>query len=312
MTPSQQSGDRALGRGIGAAVLVLATLTAIAVVPSRADDLEAATAARMGDYATAVSRWRTFAQQGDADSAYQLGHAYETGRGVPQDMHQAEQWYRTAAAAGSGAAAYALGVMAEETEAPNGLPQNTDAAIAWYYKAEAAGDPRAAERLAALGAGAMPEREPAEREPAQRAPKAAPAPAPVPVATRQPPRPEPPRPEARPEALPPDPAATFERAVATWRAHGIDAKDPSVLEALQTAAKQGYPLAQYDLAYAYQHGLGVSAEPARAYAWYRRAESSNGPARLREAAAANRRSLDNRLSDAEKQAASQIDEPQAR
>jgi len=276
----------------GALALLTGVLIAQVVANSAgAEDLEAATAARMGDYQTAIARWQAFAQQGDADSAYHLAQAYDTGRGVPRDLARAQYWYRTAAANGSGPAAYALGAMAEESERPDGTPQDLDAAVYWYRKALEAGDPRAEERLAALGAGT-----------GSAAHRPAPAPAiPTPAASR-PPTPPQPVPTAHP-APPVDPDTSFQHAVIAWRTRGISGKDPSVVAALEAAAKQGHPLAQYDLGYAYEHGLGVPAEPAMAYAWYKRAEASNGPAQLREAAAANRRHLASELSEQDKQAA---------
>jgi TPR repeat protein len=314
-------GAIALPALISIAALVPVALTS--TTQASAEDLEAAAAARMGDYSTAMARWRALAEQGDSDSAFRLGQAYETGlggvphsgeavrwyrwaadrgnvgaalklgqlyqagRGVPQDLEQADRWYRIAADSGSGAAAYALGVMAENTERRDGTPQDLDAAIAWYRKALEAGEPEAQQRLAGLGAlGRQP-------PPARAATANA---APPPVIRQQAPASEPPI----------DPAASFERAVAIWRAHGVDATNPAAVADLETAAKRGHPLAEYDLAYAYEHGLGVSADPARAYAWYKRAETSDGPARLREAARTNRHLLADRLSDQEKRAAEGI------
>jgi len=266
------------------AALLLASTTL-----ARADDLEAATAARMGDYPVAIARWQAFAEQGDPDSAYELGQAYELGHGVPRDLHQADHWYRMAASEGSGPAAYALGLQAENAERPDGLPQDLGAAIGWYRQALAAGDPRARERLAALGAGEGEDERPA---PARHAPEPAPARVIAPV-------PHPPTPAA--------PTANFDRAVAIWREHGLEGTDSTAIAALIAAAKQGQPVAQYDLAYAYEHGLGIPAEPVRAYAWYKRAQSSNGPARLREAAETNGRLLGDQLTDAQKQAADRVD-----
>lgn len=262
---------------------------------AQAEDLEAATAARMGDYPTAIARWTTFARQGDADSAFRLGQSYETGLGVARDPRQADYWYRIAASGGSGPAAYALGQIAENTERSDGLPQDTDAAIGWYRQALAAGDPRARERLAALGAGESEGEKPAHRGPAP-APTRVVVPAPAPA----------PRPTARPET-PAESSANFDRVVGIWRERGLEGTDSTAIAALIAAAKQGHPLAQYDLAYAYEHGLGVPAEPVRAYAWYKRAERSNGPARLREAAGTNGRLLGDKLSDAQKQAADRIE-----
>lgn len=264
---------------------------------AHAEDLEAATAARMGDYQSAVARWHAFAQQGDADAAYRLAQAYAAGQGVARDPRQADYWYHFAAENGSGPAAYELGLQAENNERPDGLPQDPDAAIGWYRRALAAGDPRAKERLATLGAGE------GER-PARHAPAPDPEPAPARVAAPVPL----PHPVARPET-PPEPSTSFERVVGIWRERGLESTDSTAIAALIAAAKQGQPLAQYDLAYAYEHGLGVPADLVRAYAWYQRAQRSNGPARLREAAATNGRLLGDKLSDAQKQSAERIDPP---
>jgi uncharacterized protein len=298
---------RSLPRGSTA---ILLGLLALAPGAGHAEDLEAATAARLGDYSAAVARWQTFAQQGDADSAYHLGEAYETGHGVPRDMAQADYWLRVAATNGSGAADYALGLRAESTERPDGTPQDLSAAIGWYQRALEAGDPRARERLAALGAG---DSRPGNERPANERPtNERPAPSPpfgaetTPVVARPPEthsaEPHPPAPTPAPSA-----GEIFDRAVADWRSHGIDSTNSSTIAALETAAMRGEPLAQYDLAYAYEHGLGVPAEPAKAYAWYKRARASaSAPARLHDAAETNMDLLAAKLSDGQKQAADRL------
>ena len=53
-----------------------------------------------GRYDEAVREWRPLADRGDADAQFNLGHAYRLGRGVPQNMNLAEQWYERAARAG--------------------------------------------------------------------------------------------------------------------------------------------------------------------------------------------------------------------
>ena len=73
---------------------LIGLLMLMAPALAQAEDLEAAMAAKTGDYRTAITRWTTFAQQGDPDSAYRLGQAYEAGQGVPRDLHQAQYWYR--------------------------------------------------------------------------------------------------------------------------------------------------------------------------------------------------------------------------
>ena len=51
-------------------------------------------------YDEAVRQWRPLADRGDQDAQFNLGHAYRLGRGVPQNMNLAEQWYERAARAG--------------------------------------------------------------------------------------------------------------------------------------------------------------------------------------------------------------------
>ncbi|MDZ7587841.1 MAG: SPOR domain-containing protein [Parasphingorhabdus sp.] len=53
-----------------------------------------------GDYKTAVAEWTGPADKGDADAKFNMGQAYKLGRGVPQDMRKAEEFYRQAAALG--------------------------------------------------------------------------------------------------------------------------------------------------------------------------------------------------------------------
>ena len=57
------------------------------------------TAARSGDYATALREWKPGAEQGHAQSI--LGEMYQYGRGVLQDDKTAVKWYRFAEEQGS-------------------------------------------------------------------------------------------------------------------------------------------------------------------------------------------------------------------
>ena len=63
-----------------------------------------------GNYDEAIRSWRPLADRGDADAQYNLAQAYFLGRGVPQNMTFAEQWYARAARQGH-----------EEAEANYGL-----------------------------------------------------------------------------------------------------------------------------------------------------------------------------------------------
>lgn len=73
--------------------LALAMLSA----PVLADVKDGVDAWGRGDYEAAVKEWRGPAENGDADAQFNLAQAYKLGRGVSQDLGQAEQWYKRAA-----------------------------------------------------------------------------------------------------------------------------------------------------------------------------------------------------------------------
>lgn len=82
-----------------------------------------------GDYATALSEWRSLAEQGDAISQHNLGLMYFKGHGVPQDYAQARHWWKKAAAQGQAEAQLALAQMYERGE---GVKQSYTKAALWY------------------------------------------------------------------------------------------------------------------------------------------------------------------------------------
>jgi len=65
--------------------------------PALADVKAGVDAWGRGDFETAINEWRGPADKGDADAQFNLGQAYKLGRGVPQDLGQAEKWYKKAA-----------------------------------------------------------------------------------------------------------------------------------------------------------------------------------------------------------------------
>jgi len=120
-------------------MLVVAAGMALIAAPACAqeDPVKAGVEAyERGDYRTAVERWRGAAEKGSADAQFNLGQAYKLGRGVPVDLHQAEQWYGKAARQGH-----------DEAEAFYGLAlfENGKRAEAapWLERAVARGDARA-------------------------------------------------------------------------------------------------------------------------------------------------------------------------
>jgi clan AA aspartic protease (TIGR02281 family) len=85
-----------------------------------------------GDYATALSLFRTLADQGSAKAQYKVGLMYYSGEGVTQDLAEAAKWFRTAADQGYSAAQHYLGMMYEDGE---GVPKNLAEAAKWIRKA---------------------------------------------------------------------------------------------------------------------------------------------------------------------------------
>ena len=79
---------------------VLATALFSLACPSVANVKTGVDAWGRGDYQTAIREWRGPAENGDADAQFNLAQAYKLGRGVSQDLEQAEQWYKRAAAKG--------------------------------------------------------------------------------------------------------------------------------------------------------------------------------------------------------------------
>ena len=83
--------------------LVSAAAAGLIVIgaPALAQSVEAGVQAwQSNNYDEAVRNWRPLADRGDQDAQFNLGHAYRLGRGVPQNMNLAEQWYERAARAG--------------------------------------------------------------------------------------------------------------------------------------------------------------------------------------------------------------------
>ena len=99
---------RPLGLLCAAASLALTTGAAFAEAPAadRATQLWEA-----GDEAGAVAEWDRRAKAGDLDAMYNLGQAYRAGKGVPQSMPRATEYYRAAAMGGHKPAAEQLGLI---------------------------------------------------------------------------------------------------------------------------------------------------------------------------------------------------------
>ena len=87
------------------------------------------------------------ATQGNVESAYELGLAYEKGRGVGQNLKKAEHWYRKAAEKGHVEAQNNLGGLYQDGF---GVGQNYSEALQWYRLAADQGHPGAIRNLGYL------------------------------------------------------------------------------------------------------------------------------------------------------------------
>ncbi|MDQ8755273.1 SPOR domain-containing protein [Sphingosinicella sp. LHD-64] len=129
--------DTRLALALAAAAAAMSAPATGQNAPAAAPSVEVGfNAWQAGNYDEAVRNWRPRADRGDADAQFNLGHAYRLGRGVPQNMNLAEQWYERAARAGHQEAQAMYGVI---------LFQNGRRAEAMPYIRRGAeqGDPRA-------------------------------------------------------------------------------------------------------------------------------------------------------------------------
>lgn len=117
--------------------LVAIVLAAAVSMPLSAQSLKDGIEAwQKADYASAVAIWRTLADKGDADAAFNLGQAYRIGRGVQQDMAAAQGWFERAARKGHLDAQATLGLMLFQSG-------NQAGGMRWLKQAAVRGEPKA-------------------------------------------------------------------------------------------------------------------------------------------------------------------------
>jgi len=123
------------GTPIAAAGLI-AGLALACAAPALADVKAGVDAWTAGDFTRAVAEWKGPAAKGDADALFNLAQAYRLGRGVPEDLKQAETLYARAAAKGHIKAADNYGLLLfQDGRREQAMPYVTAAAER--------GDPRA-------------------------------------------------------------------------------------------------------------------------------------------------------------------------
>jgi len=118
-----------MSKAVAAALIIVAGLARTVIAGPFEDGL---VAAEHRDYTTAIRLWGPLAEQGNPDAQYNLGLAYEYGRGVTRDHAAAANWFRKAANQGLAAAQLSLGVLYENGV---GVPQDFAIAVTWCQKA---------------------------------------------------------------------------------------------------------------------------------------------------------------------------------
>ena len=129
-------------RKILAAIMLMTTFTVWA-----GDYEDGMAAYDRKDYTTAVEKFMTAAEQGDADAQVYLGHMFADGLGVAQNYAKAVRWYKLAADQGYAFAQYNLGVMYSDGQ---GVAQDYVQAVRWYKLAAEQGLDRAQHNLGVM------------------------------------------------------------------------------------------------------------------------------------------------------------------
>jgi TPR repeat protein len=113
---------------------VLAFITG---APVRSEDIKATSAPNDSNAALAEK-----AEQGHVRAQWDLGVAYSTGQGVPNDDAEAYKWFRKAAEQGHVDAQHALGWI-YAWPSRSGVPMDDVEALKWFGKAAEQGHVRA-------------------------------------------------------------------------------------------------------------------------------------------------------------------------
>ena len=270
---------------------IIAVVLAALCLPlnAHADTSDGLAEFRQGRFAEALQEWQGAAAGGDARAALFIGVLYDSGLGTRQDSSAALTWYRRAADAGNAAAAFNVAVM---FDAGRGVAKDPIQAFTWYQRAADKGFARAEYNLALLyesGIGTSqntPQAIKFYRKAAAQgltAARAHLARLGIAVAVIRP---------------------SSESAMAEFRQAQqiLLYRDPAnvarATEMFRRAAERNNPLAEYDLAYCYEHGLGVAPNQLEAYNWYRRAANHTDNAMLKSIALAGLRGIDSQLSAA--------------
>jgi TPR repeat protein len=278
--------------------VVLALLACLLACPVRADEHSEIEAALVqGRAAVVLPELHRLADAGDPEAAFNLGLLYDIGHGVRQDWAAAMGWYKQAAVLGHPTATFNVGVM---YDAGRGVAQDPTEAARWYRRAADLGIARADYNLGLMylrGDGVK--RDPAlARRYFQAAERRGVGAAESHLASLD-------------KAEDPAGEHAFALVEAQILEHGLVDLDSGAIGHLSAAARKGNALAEYDLGYCYEHGIGLAADRVAALAWYTRAAHASGPTAdaSRPAATAATNDLQARLTAAEQRAAAILKQP---
>ncbi len=272
--------------------LLVAALCLVVPRQARANGDPGLTYFQHGQFAEAFQTWRAAADAGDAQAGLYLGALFDTGLGVQQDSAKALDWYKRAAAAGSATAMFNVGVMYDSGR--TGRPDPA-AAADWYGKAAARGQGRAEYDLALLyEAGLGVPRDDA------RAVELFRAAASHGIAAARDHLARLGRPYAGIVKRLEDPGMRdFQLAQRILLARGAtEAAQAIVL--FRRAAQEGNSLAEYDLGYCYEHGIGVPVDPTQAAGLYRHAAAHASDVRIRALADTAAQNMDAQVSQTQR------------
>ena len=200
-----------------------------------------------GDFAAALKEWQPLAEQGDANSQYNLGLLYARGQGVAQDYKQALTWYQKAAEQGVPAAEYNLGVMYANGQ---GVPVNSAEASKWFLKAAqqacSAMRPAVLATIYSEGDGAFKNYDEAAKW-------------------------------YRTAAEQGIASAAFSLGVMYDVGQGVPQNYAEALKWYHQAADAGYASAMTNIAILYYNGQGVTRDMVQAWVWFARAQKLSDP-----------------------------------
>jgi uncharacterized protein len=122
---------RQMKLALAAGLLLAASTVFSADTPADIDLRQAAKLHKSGDTTSAVSIWKKWAQQGNADAAYNLALIHQHADGVRYDPVDAARWYQQAAEQGDKVSQIQLGLMYQNGE---GMPADQAKAHEWFTK----------------------------------------------------------------------------------------------------------------------------------------------------------------------------------